>query len=133
MFYSIVFPYLSGDLILAQVRSGYAETGPLLTLNLISYLISCFFYQKILQRLNVANDWLAWVPIANCWIILKAGDQSPWWILPLFIPLFIPLGLIFLIIAMVNIVKKLGKSPWLLWLLIVPLANFWLLYHLAFQ
>jgi hypothetical protein len=135
MFYSIGYLYLPGAMLLAQASSsGSAEFSPItLVFYLASYVFGSVCYQKIFQRLNMPNDWLAWVPIANCWLIFKAGDQSPWWTIALIIPFVNFVAIVFLIIAMVNIVKKLGKSPWLLWLMIVPLVSFWLMYHLAFQ
>jgi Family of unknown function (DUF5684) len=134
MSYSIGSLYLSGALLLAQASSGTAEISPVMLLfYLVAFIFSGVCYQKIFQRLNMANDWLAWVPIANIWMIFKAGDQSPWWTVGMFIPFVNFAAIVFLIIAMVNIVKKLGKSPWLLWLMLVPFVSFWLMYHLAFQ
>jgi hypothetical protein len=104
-----------------------------LVLGLLGYIFGAFCFQKIFQRLNQPNDWFAWVPILNNWAMLKAGDVSPWWVVALFVPIVNFVGIVFMVIALVNIVKKLGKSPWLLVLLFVPIANFWLLYHLAFQ
>lgn len=62
----------------------------------------------------------------------KAGDQSPWWIIGLFIPFVNIVAVVFLIIAFVNIVKKLGKNPWLILLMIIPIVNFVILYQFAF-
>ncbi len=62
----------------------------------------------------------------------KAGDQSPWWIIGIFIPFVNIVALIILLIAFVNVVKKLGKNPWLILLMIVPLINFFVLYNFAF-
>ncbi len=90
---------------------------------LVGYIFGCYCFQKIFQRLGMADAWLAWVPIANTWMILKAGNQSGWWVIALFIPLINFVGLIILVIALVNVFKKLGKSPWLILLFIVPLVN----------
>jgi Family of unknown function (DUF5684) len=139
MFYSI--GHLFGAILLAQADSSavdYSSSGAsfspvTLIFSLAAYIFGSLCFQKIFQRLNIPNDWMAWVPIANYWLMFKAGDQSPWWTIAMLIPLVNIVGFIMLIIALVNIVKKLGKSPWLLWLMIIPIANFWLLYHLGFQ
>lgn len=86
----------------------------------------------IYEKLGEQNAWFAWVPILNNWIMYKAGDQSPWWIVGLFIPLVNFVALIFLLMAFIKIVEKLGKSPWLILLMIVPLVNFVVLYNFAF-
>lgn len=49
-----------------------------------------------------------------------------------FIRLFYFVALVFSVIAMVNILKKLGKNPWLTLVLLIPLVNFIVLHNLAF-
>ena len=83
------------------------------------------------QKLNQPNAWFGWVPILSSWAILKAGDQSPWWIIGLFIPIVNLGAIIFLIIAFVTMIKKLGKNPWFILLMIIPLANFAVMYYFA--
>lgn len=101
--------------------------------SLISYLFSSFCFWKIYQKFGEDNAWFAWVPILGQWKMYQVGGQSPWWVIGLFIPLINIVALVFLIMAMVNIVKRLGKNPWLILLMIIPLVNFWVLYHFAFQ
>lgn len=97
-----------------------------------SYIFSSYCFEKIYEKLGQPNSWFAWVPILNIWIMYKAGDQSPWWIIGLFIPLINIVPTVILLIAFVKIVNKINKSAWLLTLMTVPLVNFWVLYHLAF-
>jgi hypothetical protein len=99
---------------------------------LFGYLFSSYCFYTIYEKLGEQNAWFAWVPILNNWIMYKAGDQSPWWIVGLFIPLVNFVALIFLLMALIKIVEKLGKSPWLILLMIVPLVNFVVLYNFAF-
>lgn len=95
--------------LLAQVNIGVSDS----VINLISLIISlaiyvftsyCFY--NIYQKLGEPNAWFAWVPILQNWIMYKAGDQSPWWLIGLFIPLVNIVAAIFLIIAFVNIIKN---------------------------
>jgi hypothetical protein len=125
---------LNSGILIAQASESDSGGGFLGTLiSLAAYIFGSFCTQKVFQRLNQPNDWLAWIPIANVYASLKAGDQSPWWTVAMFVPFVNIAAIVFLIIAWVNIVKKLGKTPWLLFLMLVPIANFWLMYHLAFQ
>ncbi|MBE9051616.1 hypothetical protein IQ243_14520 [Nostocales cyanobacterium LEGE 11386] len=103
-----------------------------LIFGVVGYFFGSYCFYRIYQKLGEANAWFAWVPILNTWIMLKAGDQSPWWIIGLFIPFVNIVALVFLIIAFVNIVQKLGKNPWLILLMIIPLVNFVVLYNFAF-
>ncbi len=118
---------------LAQTRPGSSGEGLLNSIIAIAcYLFGSYCFYKIYQKLGEPNAWFAWIPILNVWIMYKAGGQSPWWIIGLFIPLINFVALVFLIIALINIIKKLGKNPWLIVLMIIPLINFVLLYYLAF-
>ena len=115
-----------------QSSSSTAESLISFIVGIAAYIFSSYCFYKIYQRLGEPNAWFAWVPILNNWIMYKAGDQSPWWIIGIFIPLVNIVALIILLIAFVNIVKKLGKNPWLILLMIVPLINFVVLYNFAF-
>jgi hypothetical protein len=121
--------------LLAQSSSssdGAGENIVFLLFTLFSYLFGSYCFYTIYEKLGEQNAWFAWVPILNNWIMYKAGDQSPWWIVGLFIPLVNFVALIFLLMAFIKIVEKLGKSPWLILLMIVPLVNFVVLYNFAF-
>lgn len=126
--------YMGLIYLLAQTDQGSSGGGNPLTLiiGLISYLFGSYCFYKIYEKLGEPNAWFAWVPILNWWIMYKAGDQSPWWIIGLFIPLVNLVSVIFLLIAFVNVVKRLGKNPWLILLMIIPLVNFVVLYNFAF-
>ncbi|NEQ35151.1 MAG: hypothetical protein F6K40_02025 [Okeania sp. SIO3I5] len=101
---------------------------------IISYFIMGFFLYRICQKLNVENAWFAWVPILNTYIVFKAADeQEPvlWTILSL-IPCISIIAGIKLIIAWVRIFNKLGKSPWLLLICLIPFAIFFVFGYVAF-
>ena len=99
---------------------------------LFSYLFSSYCFYKIYEKLGAENAWFAWIPFLSSWIMYKVGDQSPWWIIGLFIPIVNLVAVIFLLLAFIKIVQKLGKNPWLILLMIVPLVNFVVMYNFAF-
>lgn len=113
-------------------RSGGAGGFLGFIIGIAAYIFASYCLYKIYQKLGEPNAWFAWIPILNNWIMYKAGDQSPWWIIGLFIPFVNIVAVVFLIIAFVNIVKKLGKNPWLILLMIIPIVNFVILYQFAF-
>ncbi len=128
--YGWIFTYF----IAASSSSGGAAGGLFgIIFGLVGYVFSSYCFYNIFQKLGEPNPWLAWIPFANTWVIYKLGDQSPWWVIGLFIPLVNIAALVFLIIAFVNVVRKLGKNPWLLLLFIIPLVNFAVLYYFAFS
>lgn len=118
--------------LLAQTNSGSGGAAVLnLIIGLAAYAFSSYCLYVMFQKLNQPNAWFAWVPILSSWAMLKAGDQSPWWIIGLFIPIVNFVAIIFLIIAFANMVKKLGKNPWLILLMLIPLVNFAVMYYFA--
>ncbi|MUG94677.1 hypothetical protein F7734_20850 [Scytonema sp. UIC 10036] len=102
-----------------------------LIFGLAAYVFTSYCFYKIYEKLGEENAWFAWVPILQYWIMYKAGNQSPYWIIGLFIPFVNLAAAIFLLIAFVNIVKKLGKNPWLILLMLIPIVNFVILYQFA--
>jgi hypothetical protein len=93
------------------------------------YAYISYSLQVIGQKLNVDNAWLAWIPIGNIYVMCKAANRPIWWIFLTFVPL---VNLVIGLIIWVDIAKKLGKSPWLLLLFLVPLLNLALVGYFAF-
>ena len=117
------------------IAQSYPESGDFvwtLIIGLAIYVFTSYCFYAMLQKIGYQNPWFAWVPIVNSWATYEAGDQSPWWVIGLFIPLVNIVAAIFLVVAFVNIVKKLGKNPWLILLMIIPLVNFVVQYYFAF-
>jgi hypothetical protein len=163
---------------------------------IFTYIFCCFWLQRIFRKLRVKPDWLAWIPVANLWVIYKAGNESPWWTVPLVIsslsslenwlsrgalwplslftgkqiinwnllqdlipkentsfnlpqyvhrleyPISSTISLVLIICvssffvlaaAWIRILKRLGRSPWLVILVFLPIpyTSWWLLYSLS--
>ena len=113
-------------------QEGYIGLIVLAFVYIAMYLFTSFCFYKIYQKLGEPNAWYAWFPILQKWIMYKAGDQSPWWIIALFIPVLNFVALIFLLVAFINVVQKLGKNPWLILLMIIPILNFAIMSYFAF-
>jgi hypothetical protein len=106
----------------------------LVVLVLALYIFGAICLQKILERLRIKDSWLAWVPIANLVKTLEAGDMNPWFVLLFFIPgVGGIINLVMTIMAYKVIAVKLGRPEWIAYLIIIPLAAFWVMYTLAFS
>lgn len=93
----------------------------------ISYVVTAFLLGRIFKKAGV-EQWKAWVPIYNTWILLELGDQKGFWAILALVPFVNIVAVIFTVIAMYNIGLKLGKSSafvllaiflpliWLIWL-----------------
>lgn len=101
----------------------------------VIYAFTSFCGMKILETLNYETPWLAWVPIANVYAYLEAGeqDQPLVWTLVSLIPCVGLISLIKIIPAWINICNQLGKTPWILVAIFVPcLGPFIVFGYLAF-
>jgi Family of unknown function (DUF5684) len=129
------------SIVLAQANSrpnagAGEEGGGLLSLiiSLAVYVFFSFCWQTIFNKLGQENSWFAWIPILQNYAMFKAGDEPKplLWTILLIIPLVNIVAIFILIKAFINITKKLGKSPWLLLLLLVPFVQILLFGYLAF-
>jgi hypothetical protein len=90
---------------------------------LIAVALYAFFSYTLMvigEKLNVPNAWLAWIPIANIWVMCRAAGKPGWWVLLFFIPL---VNLIFGIWVIFAIPPRLNKSRWLGLLVFLPVLG----------
>lgn len=90
---------------------------------LIAVALYAFFSYTLMViggKLNVPNAWLAWIPIANIWVMCRAAGKPGWWVILFFIPL---VNLIFGIWVIFAIPPRLNKSRWLGLLVFLPVLG----------
>ena len=94
---------------------------------LVAYVFTSFCLMKIADKLEIPNSWLAWIPIAQAWVMVRAAGKPGWWLILLFIPLVnIVIALIILFAMPVN----LGKSSLYGLLTFVPVLGIFLYFGL---
>jgi hypothetical protein len=88
-----------------------------LIIQLALYVFIAFCTQTFLKKLDYENSWLAYIPIANTYALLDAGEQENpiLWTILACIPCVGLVSLIKLIPAYINICERLGKPPAILW------------------
>ena len=106
-----------------------------LVIFLAMYVYAALALQTIAKRLNNEKAWLAWIPIANIYLITQLVGIPGWWTLIVFAQ----------IIPFVGALAFLGVMGWILWLLaeklnhpgwmglllLVPVVNLVVLWMLA--
>lgn len=118
-----------------QYQYSYQTSSPIVTLiallfSLVLYAYMAFSLQTIARKTNTENGWLAWIPIANIYLMIKIAGKPGWWLLLI---LFIPLvNLILFIILWMKIAEARGKPGWLGILFLIPIVNLILPGYLAF-
>ncbi len=104
--------------------------GIILAVLLFFYIFSVLCLQLIAIKTCTQPSWLAWIPIANLFLMCKIGGLSYWWLVALFIPL---LNLIVTIYMWYRISEARGKPGILSLLLLVPVVNLIFVGYLAFS
>ena len=92
----------------------------LLVIALPVYIYMSLALQTTATKTNTENAWLAWIPIANLFLMLMIAKKPLWWFILFLIPL---VNLIMAIIVWMGVAEARGKPNWLGILMIVPLAN----------
>ncbi len=102
---------------------------------LIVYIYSALALMAIAKRTKTKNAWLAWIPIANIYLMTQIGGLHPAWTLAILLA-FIPFigGVAFAAVAAYlwwNIAEKCKKPGWWGILMLIPIVNFVLMGILA--
>ncbi len=104
---------------------------------ILFYIYSVLCFQFIAQKTNNGPVWLAWIPIANLFLMCKIASIRYWWLLLILLS-FIPLiGLLinigFFGFVWYKIALARNKPGWLGILAIIPVANLFIMGYLAFS
>ena len=99
-------------------------------IGILVYLFSAYCLYVIAIKTNTKNEWFAFIPILNLYLILKIAKRPGWWLILFFIPF---LNIIIWVIAFMDIAKAVNKPDWLGILMVIPLVNILVLIYLAFS
>ncbi|MFP4496651.1 MAG: DUF5684 domain-containing protein [Vulcanimicrobiota bacterium] len=95
------------------------------------YAFTAYSLQTIAQKTDTENGWLAWIPIANIYLMCMIAGRPIWWLVLCFLPV---VNVIVMTILWMDIAEVRGRPNWwgilVLWL---PLIQFYFLYAMAFQ
>tara|TARA_Y100000310_G_C20625088_1_gene785402 strand:+ start:40 stop:354 length:315 start_codon:yes stop_codon:yes gene_type:complete len=94
------------------------------------YAYAAYTLQTIAKKTNTKDEWLAWIPIVNLYLMCRIAKKPGWWVILLLIPL---VNIVFTVIIWWEIAKVRNKPRWLGILMIVPLFNLIVFGILAFS
>ena len=86
----------------------------------VGYIYMSLALMTIATKTNTPNGWLAWIPIANLFLMLTIAGKPAWWLLLCLIPL---VNIVILIIVWMAIAEARHKPNWWGILIIVPVIN----------
>ncbi len=84
------------------------------------YIYASLAVMTIATKTNTPNGWLAWIPIANLFLMLQIARKPLWWLILFLIPL---VNIVILIMVWMAIAEARHKPNWWGILMIVPLVN----------
>ncbi len=85
-----------------------------------AYVYISLALQTIATKTGTENAWLAWIPIANIFLMLMVAKKPLWWLILFFIPL---VNLVMAIIVWMAVAEARGKPNWWGILMIVPFVG----------
>lgn len=86
----------------------------------VLYIYTALALMTIATKTNTQNAWLAWIPIANVFLMLQIAKKPMWWFVLCLIPL---VNLVIFVILWMAIAEARNKPSWWGILLIVPLVG----------
>ncbi|MCZ7583002.1 MAG: DUF5684 domain-containing protein [Deltaproteobacteria bacterium] len=109
------------------MNEGFSIVQLIIFAGIYAYFAYCLMV--IANKTGTENAWLAWIPIANIYLMCKVAGKPAWWLILFIIPL---VNIIFAILVWSGIATARGKAGWLGVLVIIPIANLILPGYLAF-
>ena len=97
---------------------------------IILYVFMALCLQKIAQKTKTENAWMAWVPVANIFLMAMIAKKPLWWAILFFIPI---INLVAVVIIGIGMAEARGKEGWIGALQIIPGVNLIVLGYLAFS
>lgn len=95
----------------------------------VRYVWPAICLQVIGNKTGTLNTWLAWIPIANIYLMCKIARKSGWLTLLFFVPV---VNIVILIIIWMDIANLLKMSSWWGVLMIIPGLNLIIIGRFAF-
>jgi hypothetical protein len=101
------------------------------------YVYTAYTLMKIGQRRKVKYAWLAWIPIGNLYVLVKAADKHGAWTLFYLLGIIPVVGQILIaaltVFLFYRVAEKLKFNPLFSLLVLVPIGNLVLLGLLAWS
>ncbi len=87
---------------------------------IVLYVYLAYTMMVLAHRLGHKDSWMAWVPLANLYLLTQMAKREWWWIFGLFVPYvnFFIVGFLWSEIA-----QRFGKNPWIGAAIVLPVIG----------
>jgi hypothetical protein len=116
----ISIPFLTGERNFMEPRSAMMFGSTFLFFIAVIYVYMALALMTIANKTNTPNAWLAWIPIANIFLMFNIAGKPAWWFILILIPL---VNIVIAIIVWMAIAEARHKPNWWGILMIVPVIN----------
>jgi len=117
----ISIPFLTGGRNFMEPKSAMMMFGTTFFIFLaVIYVYMALALMTIATKTNTPNGWLAWIPIANIFLMFNIAGKPAWWFILFLIPL---VNIVIAIIVWMAIAEARHKPNWWGILMIVPVVN----------
>ena len=97
---------------------------------LMCYVYAALCLQFLAKKTNTADGWLAWIPLAQIFLMVNIAGKPWWWFFFMFIP---GVNIVIAVILWMLIAEKRGQPNWLGLLILVPVIGIAIPGYLAFS
>lgn len=104
-----------------QVPDNTTSLTILILFAMVFYAYLALAVQTIARKTETPNDWFAWIPIANFFLLLAIAKKPLWWILLLLVPFA---NIVIIILIWMGIAENRGKPSWWGLVTLIPFVGF---------
>jgi hypothetical protein len=126
----ISIPFLTGERNFMEPKSAMMFGTPFLFFLVVIYGYVALALMTIATKTNTPNGWLAWIPIANIFLMFNIAGKPAWWFILILIPL---VNIVIAIIVWMAIAEARHKPNWWGILMVVPVINIFVPGYLAWS
>lgn len=117
-----------GSLMGGGLFAAFAAMGLVFMIVVLAfYIYAALALMAIAKKTKTPNGWLAFIPIANIYLMTQMAGISGWWTLAIFASIIPIIGGIAVLAGMIYlwwiIAEKINKPGWWSILLIIPIVN----------
>lgn len=99
-------------------------------MGILLYIYSAICLQAIAKKTDTKNGWMAWIPIANLFLMVQIAQKPLWWIILFLVPI---VNIVIVIIIWMEIAGRRGREKWVGALIIAPVIGIGIPAYLAFS
>jgi len=113
-------PFITGGRNFMEPKSMMMFGTTFLLFFAVVYVYMALALMTIATKTNTPNAWLAWIPIANLFLMFNVAGKPAWWFILILIPLA---NIVILIIVWMAVAEARHKPNWWGILMIVPVVG----------